>query len=689
MSASAREHRVCIVGAGSFAQMHADALSCAPGAELVAVCDIDGARAQRFADHNRLQHAFTTVEDAISSGAFDFAHIVVYPDRHVAVARQLIDAHINVLIEKPMGLSKAECSELVGFAHERGVQIGVNHNYLFYPAYLKLREAVTASSLGPLQHLIIAYNGPAEWLTRVSREGRWMWMLQHPVNLAYDSAIHFLAQVYDLAGPVVDAHTTVSGRHDRGQGRYFFDTWQTSLVCERATAQVLFSYGAYRVFQLVAICQDGMMTAELDQNRFTALDRTRWPEREQPIHLARKVAAQELGSALGNLAREADSALHPRSAMDPYFTCMKDSVVAFHRGPAEGQPNVDGAFGAQVVAMCDAATATVADDHREALSVARRPPSGHCDAVVLGGTTFLGASLVEQLVSAGLTVLVMAADTAGLPPLFHNPQVHLVEGDEADDARVSAALTGARFVVQLRQQSIERLAQACLRAGAERLVYVGSIAPLYLGDPRAIITESTPADPRVRERGPGPSGEARGEEILLRYAREESLPVCIVRPGIAFGAGGTPFHPGLGIWRGEIHCIGWNAGTNPLPLVLGTDVATAIRLALDSEVAVGKSYNLVGDVRLSARECVRELSAALRRPLTFHPVHPMRHQALGASKWLAKRVLRGERTPFPSYRMVKSNACLSAFDCSEVKRELGWSPLADRAEFIDDAFRVY
>jgi hypothetical protein len=120
-----------------------------------------------------------------------------------------------------------------------------------------------------------------------------------------------------------------------------------------------------------------------------------------------------------------------------------------------------------------------------------------------------------------------------------------------------------------------------------------------------------------------------------------------------------------------------------------SDVATAIRDACNSELSAGRSYNLVGDVRLSAREYVAELREALERPVVFHPRRPAQHQAVRVSKWLLKSLLSRSSEPFPSYRSLQSMGCLSAFDCSDVKADLGWNPVAERGRFVDEGLRVH
>ena len=62
----------------------------------------------------------------------------------------------------------------------------------------------------------------------------------------------------------------------------------------------------------------------------------------------------------------------------------------------------------------------------------------------------------------------------------------------------------------------------------------------------------------------------------------------------------------------------WNKGDNPLPFVLVEDVVQAIHLAISTDDVVGKCYNVIGDVRLSAKEYITELSLAFCRPLRFY-----------------------------------------------------------------------
>ena len=209
----------------------------------------------------------------------------------------------------------------------------------------------------------------------------------------------------------------------------------------------------------------------------------------------------------------------------------------------------------------------------------------------------------------------------------------LIQGDATKYDDVSRAVEGVDAVVNLAHDgglnatdtyrnllgSARAVAEACLVAGTRRLVFVSSLAALYVGDPNTIIDDSTDVDPHAKHRAAYSAAKAEAERLLLSMHRERSLRVCILRPGVVVGEGGLPFHSGLGFFNSERHCMGWNEGKNPLPFVLVTDVAAAIIGSLSAQDVDGRSYNLVGDVNLSAREYIDELARVLERPLRFHP----------------------------------------------------------------------
>jgi nucleoside-diphosphate-sugar epimerase len=164
--------------------------------------------------------------------------------------------------------------------------------------------------------------------------------------------------------------------------------------------------------------------------------------------------------------------------------------------------------------------------------------------------------------------------------------------------------------------------------------------------------------------------------------------MVLLRPGVVMGAGTSPFHSGLGFFNNDQWCVGWNRGDNALPWVLVEDCASAIIGALTSKAANGKAYNLVGDVRPTAREFIRAVAAESGRPLRFVPSSPTGLWLVEMGKWVVKRVA-GRNVARPYRRDLLSRGLPARFDCEDAKRDLDWKPQADPAAFHRRAVAVH
>jgi predicted dehydrogenase len=123
--------RVGVVGVGHLGQHHARLLSTMPDATLVAVADIDAARAQEVG--GRYGAAGTTHwRDLV--GRVDAVSIAVPTVAHCEVALGCIEAGLAVLVEKPMAATVQEADAIIAAAARCNVTLGVGHTERFNPA---------------------------------------------------------------------------------------------------------------------------------------------------------------------------------------------------------------------------------------------------------------------------------------------------------------------------------------------------------------------------------------------------------------------------------------------------------------------------------------------------------------------------------------------------------------------------
>lgn len=715
--------KVALVGAGYVARFHLEILAELPGVEAVAIADLDRDRAADAARHWGVPHAVTSVAELPALGV-EVAHVLTPPDQHVAVARQLLELGIGVLLEKPAALDPAAIRDLGRLAERRGLPLGVNHNQVFHPAFARLLAAVEAGRIGHLEHVQLCCSVP---LAQLDAGDFSHWMFRAPENILFEQGPHPMSQVHALAGPLLSATTTLLKTRELAPGRPFYERFLIAARGRRATAEVYLAFGAsFTRSTLQVLGSDGSLEVDLAHNLFAGEEKTPWLDFWNSYLAGRRRGAAYRRGALGGLWRYGRHTLGLGRRDDPYYAGMRESLRAFYAAVAAGAPPPVGAEqAAEVLAWCEAPAAEVRQrsqrsqpagrshplhDLAAGRQVAAPGPARPGEIAVLGASGFIGRRLVARLLAQGAPVTAVARRPQGLPPELLGPAaegaLRVVPGRLEDPASLAGAIAGAEVVVHLATGSGETweqvrramvdgsvaVARAALAQGVRRFVYVSSIAALYAGADcgAPVLEDSLAVDPRPAGRDVYSRGKIAAEQALLDLRREAGLPLVIVRPGVVLGPGKPMQHSGLGLWVKDNQCVGWGMGGHPLPLVTADDVADALaRLALFFGDALdGTALNLCSRVPLSAREVVEEMARATGRKLTFHPRPLWLSQGLEIGKWLVKKAGRRD-VPFPSYRDLKSRSLAPAFSSRTAREVLGWRPVEDREAFLDRTIRIH
>jgi predicted dehydrogenase len=132
--------RVAVIGAGAFGKEHARVYSEIAHSHLTAVCDIDESRGRPVAE--RYGAGFVT--DARSLiGKIDAASLTVPTESHAAIACDLLDAGIAVLVEKPIARTPDEATRMIDSAKRGGAVLQVGHLERFNPAVMAATKIIT------------------------------------------------------------------------------------------------------------------------------------------------------------------------------------------------------------------------------------------------------------------------------------------------------------------------------------------------------------------------------------------------------------------------------------------------------------------------------------------------------------------------------------------------------------------
>ncbi len=131
--------RVAVIGAGSFGRHHLRILHASPNAELAGVVDLDQKRSAAAAEEFDCP-AYQSL--AGLSGKVDAAVIAVPTSAHADTGCALLEAGLDVLVEKPIAGDLASAQRLVETAARHGRILQVGHLERFNPAIVALKKMV-------------------------------------------------------------------------------------------------------------------------------------------------------------------------------------------------------------------------------------------------------------------------------------------------------------------------------------------------------------------------------------------------------------------------------------------------------------------------------------------------------------------------------------------------------------------
>ena len=137
--------RVAVAGAGAFGRNHLRVLREleGAGAALVAAVDPDAARADEAAKQYGIP-VFASVDALLKADLkLDAACVAVPTVKHHEVARELLEAGLDLLIEKPLAASLAEVDDLIQIQEKKGRIVQPGHLERFNPAVLAVEPSLT------------------------------------------------------------------------------------------------------------------------------------------------------------------------------------------------------------------------------------------------------------------------------------------------------------------------------------------------------------------------------------------------------------------------------------------------------------------------------------------------------------------------------------------------------------------
>lgn len=171
--------RVGLIGAGSIAGVHLKAYqSFTEQVQLVGICDVNREAAEAKSRAMGGVPVFTNVNALLEEADCEAVDICTVHDQHAPNVLAALQGGRHVLVEKPFGVTMAECRQMVDAAERAGRTLMVAQCQRYDASYAAIRDLVKAGKLGHVQAArfdamqnLAAFVSPTHWLFDGKRAG--------------------------------------------------------------------------------------------------------------------------------------------------------------------------------------------------------------------------------------------------------------------------------------------------------------------------------------------------------------------------------------------------------------------------------------------------------------------------------------------------------------------------------------
>lgn len=149
--------RGALIGCGFFARNHMHGWAAAEGVEIVAVCDLESARAESFARDFGVAGVFTDAEAMLAEVRPDFVDVATTVPSHRPLV-ELVAAHgAAVICQKPFAETYAGGAAMVAAAERAGVPLIVHENFRWQRPFRELARRIARDDIGRVRFLRLSF----------------------------------------------------------------------------------------------------------------------------------------------------------------------------------------------------------------------------------------------------------------------------------------------------------------------------------------------------------------------------------------------------------------------------------------------------------------------------------------------------------------------------------------------------
>ena len=186
-----------VIGCGNISGAYCETAAKFPNVEIVALADLDPARARAKATEHGIARALS-VDALLADPEIRIVVNLTIPAAHAAVSRRILEAGKHVYSEKPLATNRADAAALLALAGDEGLRVGCAPDTFLGAALQTCRRLIDDGHIGePV--------AAAGWMLNRGPEG-WHpdpeFFYQPGAGPMFDMGPYYLTALTSLLGPV-------------------------------------------------------------------------------------------------------------------------------------------------------------------------------------------------------------------------------------------------------------------------------------------------------------------------------------------------------------------------------------------------------------------------------------------------------------------------------------------------------
>ncbi len=314
-------------------------------------------------------------------------------------------------------------------------------------------------------------------------------------------------------------------------------------------------------------------------------------------------------------------------------------------------------------------------------------------ALVTGGTGFIGSHLTDQLLEQGYDVRVLRRTTSSTQ-FLKGKKASFALGDMTDKESLVHACEQVDVVFhvaalprdwgpkktffEINFDGTKNLLDACIKNKVSRFVFMSSAAVYGFPRTHKPLTE----DDKKRPTAKYGKSKLMAEQLLWEYAKKYDITVSAIRSPLVIGPRDYLIAPFLvqALKKGRLFYIG--NGQQQISISDGRDVAFCLRLCGETEKAYGQVYN-VKSFDSTPKQLIETLAEKI------HVTAPKTHRSYLSAYFLASFIeglwaLRMKQNPPFTRHKVKVLGHTRQLDITKAEQDLSYRPRYTIRSTIDD-----